>query len=147
MDTRIRIAAVCAVIGVSLVEPRAQVAPQATIEVTTTNLTASNPAVAACLPNARAHVAVDLTTAKVGFDRFEINASGLVPNQDYTVFLLEQPGSPFGAAEYIGDFSTNGKDMGLAAFAAKTLPAVEMHLTTVKALDKSPADDVTKAPS
>lgn len=80
------------------------------------DLVTSNPAVAACLPYARAHVSVDLTTAKVGFDRFQIDASGLVPNQDYTVFLLEQPGNPFGAAEYIGDFSTNGKGKGQGKF-------------------------------
>jgi hypothetical protein len=80
------------------------------------DLVASTPAIAACLPYARAEVTVDLTTAEVGFDRFEIEASGLVPNQEYTVFLLEQPGNPFGAAEYIGDFSTNGKGKGRGKF-------------------------------
>jgi hypothetical protein len=80
------------------------------------DLVTSNPAVAACLPYARAEVIVDLTTAEDGFDRFQIKASGLVPNQDYTVFLLEQPGSPFGAAEYIGDFSTNDYGKGRGKF-------------------------------
>jgi hypothetical protein len=32
------------------------------------------------------------------------------------------------------------------AFAAKTAPVVDEHLTKVKALDKGPADDVTKKP-
>lgn len=80
------------------------------------DLTPTNDAVAACLPYARARVTVDLTTDKVGFDTFAIDASGLVPNQDYTVFLLEEPGNPFGAAEYIGDFSTNGKGKGKGQF-------------------------------
>ncbi len=45
------------------------------------------------------------------------------------------------------DFAANGKDPGLQAFALKMTPIVEAHLTQVKALDDSPADDVTKAPS
>ena len=42
---------------------------------------------------------------------------------------------------------THGKDAGLQAFATKTAPAVDAHLQQVKALDKSPADDITKNPS
>ena len=41
------------------------------------------------------------------------------------------------------DFASNGKNPGLQAFASKMAPAVEQHLTTVKALDESDADDVT----
>ena len=41
----------------------------------------------------------------------------------------------------------NGKDVGLRAFAAKLAQIVDAHLIKVRALDKSPADDVTKAPS
>ena len=35
---------------------------------------------------------------------------------DYTVFLLQQAGAPFGAAEYIGDLSTNSQGNGHAEF-------------------------------
>ena len=45
------------------------------------------------------------------------------------------------------DFSANGKDAGLQRFATKMAPIVEAHLTQVRALDDSPADDVTKSPS
>ncbi len=45
------------------------------------------------------------------------------------------------------DYASNGKDAGLQAFAMKMAPTVEAHLTQVKALDKSPADDITKSPS
>jgi putative membrane protein len=45
------------------------------------------------------------------------------------------------------DYASNGKDAGLQAFAMKTAPTVETHLTQVKALDDSPADDITKSPS
>ena len=74
---------------------------------TTLSLKASSSALAACFPNARAKVEVDLTADAVGSDRFEITASGLQPRTPYTVFLLEKAGSPFGAAEYIGDLHTN----------------------------------------
>lgn len=80
------------------------------------DLVPSSPDIAACLPYAEAEVKVDLTTEDDGFDRFEIKASGLVPNQKYTVFLLEQPGAPFGAAEYFGDFATNDRGKGKGKF-------------------------------
>src|SRR5919197_1519409 len=70
-------------------------------------LTPSTPQLAACMPHARLKVTVDPTVDQVGFDSFHIKARHLAPNRDYTVFLLEQAGAPFGAAEYIGDFSTN----------------------------------------
>ena len=70
-------------------------------------LTPSSPQLAACMPGARLNARVTLTTDERGFDRFEISAYHLPPNRDFTIFLLEQAGAPFGAAEYIGDFSTN----------------------------------------
>lgn len=71
------------------------------------HLTPSSPQLAACMPHAKVTVSVDLQTNRVGFDTFRINASGLPRNRDFTVFLLEQAATPFGAAEYIGDFTTN----------------------------------------
>jgi hypothetical protein len=70
-------------------------------------LTPSSAQLAECMPDAKLDVRVELDTEKAGFDRFQIRAHDLPPNRDYAVFLLEQPGAPFGAAEYIGDFSTN----------------------------------------
>jgi hypothetical protein len=61
-----------------------------------------------CFPQAKSNVVVDLTTDDVGFDTFKISASGLRPNTAFTVFLIEQAGSPFGHVEYIGDIFTNG---------------------------------------
>lgn len=51
------------------------------------------------------------------------------------------------ALNLLKNFAMNGKDAGLQGFASKTAPAVNAHLQQVKALDKSQADDVTKAPS
>ena len=50
---------------------------------------------------------VKLTTDAIGKDTFRINASGLKPNTGFTVFLIEKAGFPFGAVEYIGDFTTH----------------------------------------
>jgi hypothetical protein len=70
-------------------------------------LTPSSAQLAQCMPDAQLNVTVRLTTEKRGFDRFDIRARNLPPDRDYTVFLLEEAGPPFGAAEYIGDFSTD----------------------------------------
>jgi hypothetical protein len=80
------------------------------------SLVPSSPQIHACLPEAHARVTVQLTTDTIGFDTFTINASDLRPNKAYTVFLIRQPGPPFGAAEYIGDFSTNGEGDGHNTF-------------------------------
>ena len=79
-------------------------------------LTPSSAQLAQCMPDAKLDVTVDLTTDQVGFDRFTIRARHLPPNRDFTVFLLEQAGAPFGAAEYIGDFSTNASGNGHNTF-------------------------------
>ena len=92
---------------------------------------------AACMPNAQLSVRVNLTTEERGFDRFQINARELAPNRDYTIFLLQQAGAPFGAAEYIGDFSTddhgNAEKMpepdGVSPFTAHTTNPVPLIAT------------------
>jgi hypothetical protein len=75
--------------------------------VTRLNLTPSSPDLARCMPNARVKITVRSTTDAIGFDILRVKARHLAPNRDFTVFLLEQAASPFGAAEYIGDISTD----------------------------------------
>ncbi len=65
-----------------------------------------------CLPNASAHVTVFLKDQIRGLDTLEIKADGLPPNTSFSVFLLEEPSSPFGAAQYIADFDTNAAGRG-----------------------------------
>jgi hypothetical protein len=79
-------------------------------------LTPSSQQLAQCLPNADVDVTVRLTTDQKGFDIFDITARHIAPNREYTVFLLEQAGAPFGAAEYIGDLATNDQGNGHAEF-------------------------------
>jgi len=67
----------------------------------------SSAQLAQCMPDATLGVTVTPTTDKDGFDSFEVRAHSLPPNRTFTVFLLEQAAAPFGAAEYIGDFSTD----------------------------------------
>jgi len=71
------------------------------------DLTPSSAQLAACMPGAELSAKVGLTTDARGFDRFDITARHLPPNREFTIFLLQQATAPFGAAEYIGDFSTD----------------------------------------
>ena len=76
-------------------------------EVVELNLTPSSAQLAACMPDARVDVTVRLTTDLRGFDVFHVHATGLPPNTTFTKFLIEQAGSPFRAAEHIGDFTSD----------------------------------------
>ena len=75
--------------------------------VTRLSLTPSTPDLARCMPDARVRITVRSTVDEVGFDTFKVRARHLAPNRSYTVFLLETAGPPFGAAEYIGDITTD----------------------------------------
>jgi hypothetical protein len=75
-------------------------------------LTPSSDQLAKCMPRAKVTVNVALRTDKTGRDVFRIKGDNLPPDRDYTVFLLEQAGAPFGAAEYIGDLHANAKGHG-----------------------------------
>ncbi len=112
-------------------------------------MAASTPQLAACFPQAKATVTVALTTEKAGKDTFYVAASGLKPNTSFTVFLVEKAGAPFGAAEYIGDFSTNqyGKAVNTykliteEAFAFNNETGARTDLNSVGIWFADPADD------
>jgi hypothetical protein len=70
-------------------------------------LAPSSAQLAACMPKAKVDIRVALTTDAVGFDEFQVLATGLPPKTAFTVFLLQQADSPFGAAEYIGDITSD----------------------------------------
>jgi len=66
-------------------------------------------------------------------------------DQDFDdVYIDQQTEAHENALSLHKDFANNGRDAGLQQFAAKTAPVVDAHLVMIKALDKSPADDVTK---
>jgi hypothetical protein len=84
--------------------PRARASQAAQTEL---RLTASNPQLAACMPNASVRITDYSTVDQLGFDKLKVRARHLAPDRSYTVFLLETAGAPFGAAEYLGDITTN----------------------------------------
>jgi len=75
--------------------------------------------IAACLPNATATVTVFAGDESRGVDTLDLRAEGLRPNTSFTVFLCELPNPPFGAAEYIGEFTTNS--VGRASMRVETI--------------------------
>lgn len=62
-------------------------------------------------------------------------------------YLDQQTEAHENTLSLMNDFASNGKDAGLQSFAQKMAPIVDAHLKQVKALDDSPADDVTQSPS
>jgi hypothetical protein len=79
---------------------------------TSFNLTPTSKTIAECLPDATARVAVLFTGEFQGGDLLDLRAKGLPPNTRFAVFLTELPAPPFGAAQYIGDFTTNAAGLG-----------------------------------
>jgi hypothetical protein len=71
------------------------------------HLVPSSAALAKCMPHATVNITVKLRTDKIGKDIFIVDASGLPANTSFTTFLLQIPGAPFGAAEYIGDVDSD----------------------------------------
>ena len=71
------------------------------------DLTPSSAQLRACMPNAQLEREADAQHGEARLRPVRDPGRDLPPNRDYTIFLLQQAGSPFGAAEYIGDFSTN----------------------------------------
>jgi hypothetical protein len=77
--------------------------------VTRLRLTPSSDQLARCMPGAKVKITVKSTTDELGFDSFTVRARHLPPNRSFTVFLLETAAQPFGAAEYIGDITTDAE--------------------------------------
>src|SRR5664279_4607376 len=109
MQTRTRVAAAAATAAAALVAGGTVAASGSASaqHAVRLKLTPSSPQLAACMPRAKVTVTVALTTDRVGFDVFRVRAAGLPPKRAFTVFLLEKAGSPVGAAEYIGDLTSD----------------------------------------
>jgi hypothetical protein len=76
------------------------------------NLTPASNTIGNCLPDAKARVTVFPKEDVRGVDTLELKAEGLTANTTFTVFLTELPTAPFGAAEYVGEFTTNTAGRG-----------------------------------
>lgn len=78
----------------------------------TFNLVQASDPIASCLPNATAEVTVSPNEETEGVDTLKLQAQGLPSNTTFAVFLTEMPIPPFGAVQYIADFTTNGAGSG-----------------------------------
>jgi len=79
------------------------------------DLVPASAAVAKCLPNATGDVTVLHKEDVLGVDTLHLDAGGLPANTDFAVFLTSADAfatPPFGAVQYIGDFTTNAAGIG-----------------------------------
>jgi len=65
-----------------------------------------------CFANASAKVTVLPKEDVRGVDTLDLKAEGLPPHTSFTVFLTELAEIPFGASEYIAEFTTNAAGRG-----------------------------------
>ena len=65
-----------------------------------------------CFPNASATVSVLPKEEDRGVDTLHLKAERLPPNTSFTVFLTELAEFPFGASEYLAEFTTNAAGRG-----------------------------------
>ena len=113
------------------------------------NLVPASAPIAACLPNAAATVTVFPREDIRGVDTLDLHAEGLRPNTTFAVFLTEVPVPPFGAVQYIGDFTTNAAGRGHVridaiideAFAFNNITGIRTDLNHIVFWFADPADD------
>jgi hypothetical protein len=115
------------------------------------NLVPASDAIAGCtsMPNPAATVAVFPREDIRGVDTLDLHAEGLRPNTTFAVFLTQMPVPPFGAVQYIGDFTTNAAGRGSVrvdaiideAFAFNNITGVRTDLNHVVFWFADPADD------
>ena len=103
------------------------------------SLVPASAAVATCLPDATGDVTVLHKEDKQGVDTLHLDARGLPANTDFAVFLTSADAfatPPFGAVEYIGDFTTNAAGKGklkVDAIIAEAFVSTVVNGTRVRA--------------
>ena len=115
------------------------------------DLVPASDAIANCtsMPNPAATVAVFPREDSRGVDTLDLHAEGLRPNTTFALFLTELPAPPFGAVQYIGDFTTNAAGRGHVrvdaiideAFAFNNITGVRTELNHVVFWFADPNDD------
>jgi len=71
---------------------------------------------ATCLPNATAHVVI---TPHGATDEMHVRATGLPPNTDFDLFVIQVPTAPFGFSWYQGDVQTDDTGVGNGDFVGR----------------------------
>jgi hypothetical protein len=75
------------------------------------NLQPSSAAISACLPNALGHVTI--TTGSLN-DVMKVTIQGLPPGTGFDLFVIQQPGAPFGVSWYQTDIHAGSSGTGTA---------------------------------
>jgi hypothetical protein len=135
--------------GVQGITPRPEAAQVPHLMPSRFDLVPASDPIAACLPNAAATVAVFPREDVRGVDTLDLHAEGLRPNTTFAVFLTEMPVPPFGAVQYIGDFTTNAAGRGSVrvdaiideAFAFNNVTGIRTDLNHIVFWFADPADD------
>jgi len=102
-----------------------------------------------CFPSASATVTVLPKEETRGVDTLDVKAEELPPNTSFTVFLTELAEIPFGASEYVAEFTTNAAGRGSVrvdavieeAFAFDGITKVRKELNHVVVWFADPKDD------
>ena len=76
------------------------------------SLTPASDDIKRCLKDATARVTFFPKEEIRGVDTLDLKAEGLAANTTFSVFLTELPVPPFGAVQYIGEFTTNSAGRG-----------------------------------
>jgi hypothetical protein len=115
------------------------------------DLVPASDAIAGCtsMPNPAASVTVFPREDIRGVDTLDLHAEGLRSNTTFAVFLTELPVPPFGAVQYIGDFTTNAAGRGHVrvdaiideAFAFNNITGVRTELNHIVFWFADPNDD------
>jgi hypothetical protein len=71
----------------------------------------------ACLPHAQGNGTISSLGPQA--EKLHINVSGLVPNADYDLFIIQVPNKPFGLSWYQGDIETNSTGAGQGDFVGR----------------------------
>ena len=75
-------------------------------------LQASSPAIKTCLPHARGVVTIIPGSQN---DLMNVTITGMPKNAEFDLFVIQQPGKPFGVSWYQTDVNANGAGVGFAS--------------------------------
>jgi hypothetical protein len=151
INSNIRLTVMAAIGLLSTLVPVIQTAHAQDLRPFSFDLVPASDAIANCtsMPNPAATVAVFPREDNRGVDTLDLHAEGLRPNTTFAVFLTERPVPPFGAVQYIGDFTTNAAGRGHVrvdaiideAFAFNNITGVRTELNHVVFWFADPNDD------
>jgi hypothetical protein len=101
--------------------------------------------VEACVKTARGRVTVSPTFGLV--EQMHVEVSGLPPNTDFALFIIQVPNSPFGLAWYMGDMLTDTNGVAVEDFVGRFSKSTFIVAPGVAPAPKAFPDNATKNPA